>query len=1090
MNKGLNIFFCLLCALLLWGACVKEVGDVPFSGEGEPVNYVIRFGSPEGARVSVSTKGGLGAMRESNVFNLYLLIFDGDSDSSKKLYGHYFSADNLGDTSLSNYWTVDNMSNDSDTPTSGTIHITTTAHEGCTIVAVANMNPNDLDVSSGLLSTIKTLGALKDIVATQIHSEVTANSGYFMMTGQVDDVDITAGSHDYSSTPAKALVLKRLYAKVTFKVQINPGSNITSFVPDRWQVVNVPACCYLMERSKVSYPSAFDAADLDGEFFTTAEEPFDPAVLTSDLLADGKTYIPSHNFTFYMMENRYDASSNPTGAWTYADRERQVSGTGSGRAFLYANPFSTYVVMSGKLVMKTDSGVNANATLDATVKYKIHLGNFDTAHGGSYSNFSTLRNHNYSYTVYINGADDIKVEADGGAENEPGATGSVVVANETVFTSDCHYSTQVISFHADYLDPEHITWYVETPFNPNGIGPEDVEDDLSRVDYKWVEFRVNEKDGSGLYTDNRVDYKPHDYAWPQGTPMKNRTMYVDELVDYLVLQRGLYEDDPATSDFDTDPSGPKLTVTAFLNEYYYTEHPLSGAADPTLWKDYAVNQPMRRMHILATSKKSADGESTLIGSSFTIQQRSIQSIYAVHEAADLQSAWGMEFTDDNYETGLNDYWRNKDFEDCGNTSPTNGRLNSLKLWGIIDPDWPSGPHGTGAAGTLYWADFLNLHGTNETAQLWSKTDPDNPDKTVYDYNYLRYSCLSRNRDNNGNDIIDPDEIRWYMAADIQLIGVFLGSYGIEGDARLYQRGAETQSGGDDDWRQHVVASNRYVFPPGSSELNDPTKWPNSNAYARVIWAEEGITGSHISYNGNGKTKKFSTRCIRNLGYYIDENTHERADISTAAPDVEPQPYVTCVRKHIENDESVTSDFTGAWDNNVFYEFDCSRINVSSLRASVDHELVGHDENSRMACLSSRFVAASLSQAVNVSSLASYSFNGQTYNLKTFQGLNNYLDASFGEMDDFNVCPNGYRLPNIREMAIMWNVLSDYGLGDSSYLGTGDNDSVPSRTHWSKGPEGSNKVGTAWGWGMINNKILMAKPTTQHFVQKPRCVRDI
>ena len=1096
MKTGIFKIILLIAACLLLGSCVREVVGEPVSDEGQLIDYVINFGSPQGARVSVSTKGALGAMRESNVFNLYLLIFEGNATESKKLYGHFFDSSNLGDTSLSNYWTVDNMSSDNDTPTNGTLHIKTTAKAGCTLVAVANMNPNDLDVSSGLLSTIKTYGALKEIVATQIHSEVTANSGYFMMTGQVDNVDITDASHDYSSVPAKALVLKRLYAKVTFNVQINPGSNITSFIPDKWQIINVPSCCYLMERDKSVYDDDFDAASSAEEFFNTEAEGFEPAVLTNDKLADDKTYISSHSFSFYMMENRYDASAEPAGAWTYADREKQVAGTGSERAFAYANPFSTYVILSGKITMDTTTEQTDNATLDATVKYKIHLGNFNLSNGGAYDNFLTLRNHNYVYTVYINGAEDIKIEANGGAENEPGATGSVVVANETVFTSDCHYSTQVISFHADYLDPEHISWYVETPFNPEGIGPNEVENDLSRVDYKWVEFRLNEKE-NGVYTDKRVSYKPHDYAWPEGTPAKNRTMYVDELVDYLLIQRGKYEDDPATSDFDTDPGadGPKLTVTAFVNEYYYTVHPLSGMPDPSLWKDYAVNQPMRRMHILATSKKSADGESSLIGSSFTIQQRSIQSIYAIHEAADLQSAWGMEFSDDSYETGLNDYWRTKSFENCGNTSLTNGRLNTLKLWGVLDPDWPDGPHGSGTAATLYWADFLNLHGTNETAQLWSKTDPDNPDKNVYDYNYLRYSCLSRNRDNNGNDIIDPEEIRWYMASDIQLIGVFMGSYGIEGDARIYQKSAADQGGNnDDDWRQHVVASNRYVFPPGSSELNDPTKWPNSNAYARVIWAEEGITGSHISYNNAGKTSKFSTRCVRNLGYYVSGN--ERIDITLGDPSIEPQPYVTTIRKHLENDGvTVTSPYTGNYDDNTFYEFDCSRINVASLRARVDHELVGHDENSRMACLSSSFVTAPLSQGIDVRSHTSHSFNGNTYNLMTYRGMSEYLDASFGEMEtDFHVCPHGYRLPNIREMAIIWNELSDYsreGLGDSSYLGSGTS-TVPSRTYWSKGVNGSNvKVNNAWGWGMINNKILMAQPTgNTHKIEKPRCVRDL
>ena len=100
--------------------------------------------------------------------------------------------------------------------------------------------------------------------------------------------------------------------------------------------------------------------------------------------------------------------------------------------------------------------------------------------------------------------------------------------------------------------------------------------------------------------------------------------------------------------------------------------------------------------------------------------------------------------------------------------------------------------------------------------------------------------------------------------------------------------------------------------------------------------------------------------------------------------------------------------------------------------------------------------------------------------------------------DYSVCPKGYRLPNIREMAVIWNILKPLTTGDAAannngYLGHGDANTVPNRTHWSKGPEGTNKVPAAWGWGMMDNKIMMAQPygaTGKHRVQKPRCVKDL
>lgn len=1101
MNKRLIEIIISLIAVLLPGGCAWEDLRPNTGKDGETVDCVITFGSPMGATVDVGTRGELGIVRESNVFNIYLMIFEGNASGSKKIYGHYFESTNLNATTESNYWTVTNMSAANDPATSGTIHIKAPKRTGCTVVAVANMNPNDLDVSAGLLSTIQTFGQLQGVVATQVRSEIAANSGFFQMTAQVDGVNIQGNTEEANDISKKTLSLKRLYAKVTFNVRVakNPGggdnSLLRSFVPYTWQVVNVPTCSYLLQRAE-------DAADSAEKMFSTSELGFETETITSDpkhdFYEDGVTPVSIHSFSFYMMENRHAPRD---GISSYADREKRVKPASYEQGtffqngdYVYTDPLSAYVVITGKIVMGADGGLNHNATLDANVRYEIHLGNFREDH---WDDFNTNRNYNYVYNIFIGGAEDIRTEVEAFSsgsltEPAPGATGRVVVALEKVFDSDCHYSTQVISFHANYMDPVNISWYVETPFNPDGVGGTDVQAgraSLSQIDYKWVEFFVNEKDQNGEYYSNkRTIYKPHDYdfrdaegnAIPFGD--KRRTMYVDELVDYLKGQKEQYDidkkktdpDDPEydpdwtpKNDFDNSglPDGPKISVTAFIDEYYYTRNPITNEYDPTLWKT-VVNHPMRRMHILASSATSADRESSMIGSSFTLQQRSIQSIYAVHETAGLQSAWGMEFTDDEQETGAGTYWKNKTLEDCGNTSPTNGRLNSLKLWGILNPD------GTPNMVGERWDTFLNLEGANETPHLWT------------DYNYLRYSCMSRNRDNDGDGIIDADEIRWYMASDIQLIGVFMGSYGIEGAARLYQRSAADQASSDKDrWRQHIIASNRYVYTP--SQQSD---WNNSNKYPRVIWAEEGANGSNLNYTGDLQTTNFSTRCVRNLGYYLDGG--QRKDITLADdPEVEPSAYVVVTRKRLNEDGTITSPYTGAYNDSTFYEFDCTRINTASLREPVDHELIGHDENSKMACLSSKFETAPVCNLVNISGKTNYSFNNKSYNLKNIQQFNSYLDDSFPNLDaNFSACPPGYRIPNAREISLIWTNLSPMTTGDSSFL-EAEATSTPSRTHWSKGVEGSKKRASDWGWAMSSQHLRMADKSLT-ISSKPRCVKDL
>ncbi len=50
---------------------------------------------------------------------------------------------------------------------------------------------------------------------------------------------------------------------------------------------------------------------------------------------------------------------------------------------------------------------------------------------------------------------------------------------------------------------------------------------------------------------------------------------------------------------------------------------------------------------------------------------------------------------------------------------------------------------------------------------------------------LRYSCLTRNRDENGNGIIDAKEIKWYVASINQLASLYIGDQGLHSDAVLY-----------------------------------------------------------------------------------------------------------------------------------------------------------------------------------------------------------------------------------------------------------------------------------------------------------------
>ncbi|MBR5820924.1 MAG: hypothetical protein IKY68_06685, partial [Alistipes sp.] len=258
-------------------------------------------------------------------------------------------------------------------------------------------------------------------------------------------------------------------------------------------------------------------------------------------------------------------------------------------------------------------------------------------------------------------------------------------------------------------------------------------------------------------------------------------MYVDELVRYLREQKYAYD---AGERNDFDDNG-EIKLTAFVNEFYYDEHPITGAKDRSLWKQVVNQDQMRLLHILSDAHSSADGESTVVGSSYTIQQQSIQSVYNA-QAEGLNTAWGMEHVDEYPSLTYNSAGTGTS-EQRGNTEVYNGRINTLREWGLI------GASNTVFKNTVRWDEYLNLTSQNDATMLHTGTTHPNG----RNYNYLRYSCMARNRDNNGNGVIDPSEVRWYLASIRQLVGIWMGADGVDNTARLYQRNAQEKASSDE-----------------------------------------------------------------------------------------------------------------------------------------------------------------------------------------------------------------------------------------------------------------------------------------------------
>lgn len=1038
----------ILHTIVLWAAalvsisCVKENFTPPQSGVGE-ARFLLDFGVKDD--VAIQTKSTLDAKAESRVFNLYVFVFN---SNGHKVAGEYFDSKNLKASAeevknaTDNCWYVSNS-----TTTTGSVLFNCSAGEGLTLYVLSNLDSDMVRISSDVLAaTVRTEDDLKNFTA-YLNQRIVTRNGYFPMSGKISDLTINdSNSETLGRTPITGKVkLSRIDAKVrfVFKTGNTPdaqGQTIKSFEPRQWKVVNVPRTGYVLPRNEDCVNVAPNTAKEDyskyaAGFFDTEFVNFE------DFPKSGTS-----GFSFYMMENRQTPKKALAG---YQDRSRSkklASGLNEKctvtysldgqeisrdmRMFEYANDFSTYVVVTGYVEMELVDD-KAGKVLGGDVQYIIHLGDW----GKDIADFNTERNTSYTYTVTVNSVNNIRVEVETSkgavsdvVENQPGASGQISIAKEEIALCDCHYVSKTISFHLtnffnnsdiskDNCIVDELTWAVKTPFGEGEPRTEGGVDITSGLDYQWVHFRLNKQDAAGkYYTDKRRKYTPRtmvastvwnsaeDNKEDDGTPglagfHNDGIMDVAQLCTFIKNEVHKYLDNPASSAFDnlgsTDLSLPKVSLTVFVDEYYYEKHPITDEMKPDLWKTF-VNAEDRKLHILCNSEKSKDLESSSTGSVVTIQQRSIQCVYNTDPSYTvLQTAWGVE-NQDEYDGRWDKYWSVTSGENRGNDKRLNGLYNSCK-------EWELSPAGTSNAFTtgVQWSKYMDYEVENDTPQLQS------------DYQYMRYACMTRNRDNNGDGKIDRNEVRWYLASINQLLGLYVGGTILNSNTRLYNKSPEDrQSDERIKWQQHVVSSTAF-----NSESNNPT----------MLWAEEGTSTSHFYHNWAPDIQGTGIRCVRNLGY-IDGKDDESYSI-----DKEFDDYISAEK---QGDGS--------------YIFTCTHLNEKALRYYTSKELILSDERSLENSLYKKFQSYPTSN---------------TFTAQSFTVFNEKVDEEIAAGRGNPYCPEGYRTPSQIEAAIMRYYIDNWG-----------NNNTFTRTYWSFGPLGSNSkfVDDKYGFSVQGTNITVNK----------------
>ena len=567
----------------------------------------------------------------------------------------------------------------------------------------------------------------------------------------------------------------------------------------------------------------------------------------------------------------------------------------------------------------------------------------------------------------------VEVTNDGDKREEPrpGYEADVIFASEGVYTMDAHYDRQLITIDRSMVPK--LTWGVQTPYT-QGIYNISNYTDLSNTpdpgtvanlyDYKWVKFAIN---NDYKVPDNEYVKYPGDKNYNGGTEGGG------EASPYYSLS-GKYHASNADSkteaarmydihgllkrlkqEYDNGQTTGTVAITAFVDEYVYATHPKTGVGILSQWSDY-VDAEDRLMYFVNSenSQYSPDGNSSIVEAVKSFRQNPIRTVYDTGKG--LKSAWGTEsiLNSDLLATG-----------DVSNgNSTSNGRLNTIQCLLGMNYENPSQD--------LRWSQVLQV----------SFNDPDEHYMLQQGYQDALHATLIRNRDLNGDDIVDYKEIRWYLAAKDQLVDLYIGEPALDSDAHLYP---------DDPSK---LVNGHYIYTSSSYNDGEYEAW--------VYWSEEcAALGNYLTAAGSGYMNgTFPYRCLRNVGIDITD------------PKEEPVALIPKVTQ-------AESDGT--------YLIDCSNLNEKARRTSYEagSSLGRHDDESPQNRPYAKFrVSAGTEEAIFPKPNCSWDWDWgwkATWNDQKWDYFQTQTPSG------------GYRTPNLRELLIMATRLPQPAPYDSELL---------------------------------------------------------
>lgn len=697
-----------------------------------------------------------------------------------------------------------------------------------------------------------------------------------------------------------AIHLRRLISEINFNfkpgtVNSNGNQSGIEITVNSFEVVNVPRYSWLYERPT--------KGNLTANYGDNATSEDDAANFYASQYFAGnlvqKNPDNSSSFYFYMDENKHTGNASCT---NYNDRDKKTAAgwyaalTKDDADTWSPNQMATYVRVSctidytnqitvndeGQLVTP---GSGSEASRVANVDYFIHLGYI----GRQAADFNSYRNCKYTYNVTVNGVNDIVVDAYADDETYHGEEGTVVDLRNATIDLDAHYHAFNIQLTQEELQNPDFGFIIMTSRNGMQYVFDDEDDFRSghiggnasyadRELYNWIELHPT-TDATTL-----AAYRPR-FGSNAGADSNGKITF---LLTNLKATRNAGGEviSSAWNNMTEQMRSTSGWYTVFVNEYTYEpmyegQDSYANESARSRWKEY-VNQNPRRFYIKTQRKASPDGNSVYAPSKYGVSQNSMQSYYSSSAAS--ATAIGAEWV--NETMGMN---MRSSF---GGNQPNNGRtnvahwlsgsndnltinstsVNQRPLWstfvtqtqmqnvgGVTGERAQNGPEIEARTGTnAYKVPRLAAYSGNASPTF---NDPQGS-STISGTNISSFieninACMNRNRDNNGNGRIDPDELRWYVPSIGKYLRMTIGEQSLEEPLMKWDVSRlPTVNSGSPSWGGTEVLNDylsRYMFLASNNT---------------VLWAMEGLSTSTKDQAlgwSNQTSHPWQVRCIRNLG---------------------------------------------------------------------------------------------------------------------------------------------------------------------------------------------------------------------------------